>query len=227
MTNMRRPERLAVRRGVGLAHGAGADLAAGQVRGVLAAPGRAVPPVRPGRVHLPADARLGDLLIQLADRARPSRSCPAPAAAAWSRSCWASARFSTQNRWSSVPGRGRCRVRPRGASPPGTAPPAASWPAPRTTGRPSARVCPQGTSTWSICPGVQVGAAQLDRADARAVLDGQVQDHLAGQRHRHPFRPGRPGGSFGHWSPPSASSPVQVSAQPHRRHSARIAEPSS
>ena len=36
-------EGLAVRRGVGLAHGAGADLAAGQVRGVLAAPGSALP----------------------------------------------------------------------------------------------------------------------------------------------------------------------------------------
>jgi hypothetical protein len=26
-----------------------------------------VPPVRPGRVHFPADARLGDLLVQLDD----------------------------------------------------------------------------------------------------------------------------------------------------------------
>ncbi len=29
-------------------------------------------------------------------------------------------------------------------------------------------------------PGVQVGAAQLDGADARAVLDGQVLDDFAG-----------------------------------------------
>ena len=42
--------------------------------------------------------------------------------------------------------------------------------------------------------GVQVGAAQLDRADAGAVLDGQVLDHFPGQRHRHPLRPGRPDG---------------------------------
>jgi hypothetical protein len=35
------------------------------------------------------------------------------------------------------------------------------------------------------------------------VLDGQVLDHLPGQRHRHPLRPGRPAGRLGHWSPPS------------------------
>ena len=40
------PEGLAVRRGVGLAHRPRADLAPGQVRGVLAAPGRTVPPRR-------------------------------------------------------------------------------------------------------------------------------------------------------------------------------------
>ena len=47
--------------------------------------------------------------------------------------------------------------------------------------------------------GVEVGAAELDRADAGAVLDGQVLDHLPGQRHGHPLRPGRLGGRFGHW----------------------------
>ena len=36
--------------------------------------------------------------------------------------------------------------------------------------------------------GVEIGAAELDRADARAVLDGQVLDHLPGQRHGHPLR---------------------------------------
>ena len=39
-------------------------------------------------------------------------------------------------------------------------------------------------------PGGYVGAAQLHRADAGAVLDGQVADDLAGQRHREPFGPG-------------------------------------
>src|SRR5262249_26739509 len=37
-----------------------------------------------------------------------------------------------------------------------------------------------------------VGAAELDRADACAVLDRDVPDHLAGQGHREPFGPGRP-----------------------------------
>ena len=32
-------------------------------------------------------------------------------------------------------------------------------------------------------PGGEIGAAELHRADARAVLDGQVHDDLAGQRH--------------------------------------------
>ena len=76
--------------------------------------------------------------------------------------------------------------------------------------------------------GVQVGAAQLDRADAGAVLDGQVLDHLPGQRHGHPLRPGRPAGQFRSLVTSVGSSPVQVSDQPHRRHSARAGEvPSS
>jgi hypothetical protein len=51
--------------------------------------------------------------------------------------------------------------------------------------------------------GVQVGASQLDGADAGAVLDGQILDHLAGQRHRHPLRPRRLRSLVGHWSPPA------------------------
>ena len=60
-----RAEGLAVRRGVGLAHRARADLAAGQVRGVLAAAGRAVPPRGLVRGRLAAHACVGDLLVQL------------------------------------------------------------------------------------------------------------------------------------------------------------------
>src|SRR5205823_1233779 len=44
----------------------GCDLAAGQVRGVLAAPGRAVPPRLAARHDLAPDPGAGDLLIQLA-----------------------------------------------------------------------------------------------------------------------------------------------------------------
>ena len=57
----RRPEGLAVRGGVGLADRAGADLAPGQVRGVLAAAGGAVPPRGLGGGGFAADARAGDL----------------------------------------------------------------------------------------------------------------------------------------------------------------------
>jgi hypothetical protein len=43
--------------------------------------------------------------------------------------------------------------------------------------------------------GIQVGAAQLDRPDAAAVLDGQVLDHIAGQRHGQAFHSGS---AYGH-----------------------------
>jgi hypothetical protein len=38
---------------------------------------------------------------------------------------------------------------------------------------------PAGDKNLVHLTGVEVGAAELDRADARAVLDGQVLDHLA------------------------------------------------
>jgi hypothetical protein len=41
--------------------------------------------------------------------------------------------------------------------------------------------------------GIEVAAAQLDGADARAVLDGQVAHHVMGQRHREPLCPRDPG----------------------------------
>ena len=47
--------------------------------------------------------------------------------------------------------------------------------------------------------GVDLGPAQLHRPQAGAVLGGQVLDHLAGQRHRHPLGPRRPPG--GHQAP--------------------------
>jgi hypothetical protein len=47
--------------------------------------------------------------------------------------------------------------------------------------------------------GVDVGAAQLDRSQAGAVLGGQVLDHGAGQRQRHPLGPRRP--CRGHQAP--------------------------
>jgi hypothetical protein len=88
-------EGFAVRGGVGLAERARADLAAREVRGVLAAPGRPVPPRGPFRGDVPAHAGPGDLLIELADelievgRVLPGRL-------GLSRACCASARSVTQ-----------------------------------------------------------------------------------------------------------------------------------
>ena len=109
---------------------------------------------------------------------------------AWSRMAWASARFSTHHFWSSVAGSGsmtgsvsRCQ-------------PSRHWAARSVlarwaqAGQTAARVCPQGTSTWSTVAGVEVGPAQLHRPDAGAVLDGQVLDDIAGERHGQPFGPG-------------------------------------
>ena len=46
---------------------------------------------------------------------------------------------------------------------------------------------PAGDEHLVHLAGVEVGAAELDRTDAGSVLDGQVFDHLAGQRRRHPL----------------------------------------
>ena len=56
--------------------------------------------------------------------------------------------------------------------------------------------------------GVQVGAAELDGADAAAVLGGQVADDIAGQRHGQPLRAGRAWGHAVSVSPGSAGSSV-------------------
>ena len=66
----RRAERLAVRRGVGLADRAGVDRPLGQRRGVLPPPGRAVPPLRPRGQHVAAHPGI----VDLARRVRRARS---------------------------------------------------------------------------------------------------------------------------------------------------------
>ena len=53
--------------------------------------------------------------------------------------------------------------------------------------------------------GVDFGAAQLHRPLARAVLGGQVLDHVPGERHRHPFRPCPSPVRSGHQSPSRSS----------------------
>jgi hypothetical protein len=64
----RGPERLAVPGFVGFAESPRGDLPAGQVRGVLAAPGGSVTADRLGGQHVAAHPRPGDLLVQVPDR---------------------------------------------------------------------------------------------------------------------------------------------------------------
>ena len=49
---------------------------------------------------------------------------------------------------------------------------------------------PAGDEDLVDLAGVEVAAAQLDRPDAGAVLDGQVADDIAGQRQGEPLAPG-------------------------------------
>ena len=58
---------------------------------------------------------------------------------------------------------------------------------------------PAGDQHLLDVAGVYVGAAQLDRPQAGAVLGSQILDHSAGKRQRHPLGPRRP--SRGHQAP--------------------------
>ena len=62
---------------------------------------------------------------------------------------------------------------------------------------------PAGDEHLFCLAGGQVGAAQLHRADAAAVVDGDVFNDVTGQRHGHPLRPRRLAGP-GHRPPPPA-----------------------
>jgi hypothetical protein len=81
---------------------------------------------------------------------------------------------------------------------------------------------PAGDEHLLDLAGIDVAAAELDRADARALLHGYLADDIADQRHGHPLGPGCPGHrgarhtdhlSFGHCSPPSGPA-CQVTDQP-------------
>ena len=100
-----RAEGLAVRSGVGLADRARVELPLGQVRGVLAAAGGAVPPCGLGRGGFPADARIGDLVVQLGDQLVKVGGVLS-GFSAWSRCCCASARRVIHHFCSSVAGSG-------------------------------------------------------------------------------------------------------------------------
>ena len=213
-------EGLAVRRGVGLAHRARADLAAGQVRGVLAAPGRAVPPRRAVRGDLPAHARLGDLLVQLGDElvqvggVLPGARRPGRGAAGLRR---ASRPTTAGRRW---PGPGSMSGSSSRCQPSRHCAARSVLARSAQDGQTCARVCPHGTSTVSTSPVSRlvrrswIGRMQAPCSTARSLTTSRASG-IAIRCARVVLTV-----AFGHWSPPSGSSPVQVSAQPHRRHSA-------
>ena len=66
---------------------------------------------------------------------------------------------------------------------------------------------PAGDEYLLYLAGVQVGAAQLDGADAGAVLGGQVADDVAGQGHGQPLCPGRAWGHAASWGSVPVRSP--------------------
>ena len=207
----RRPERLAVRGGVGLPDRPGADLAAGQVRGVLAAFRRAVLSRRPGREHVAAYPGVGDFVVQFGDElVQVGRVLPVAGGLVPEPLCFGALldppalviaggvrlddRFGLE-----VPAfLALCRPQRPGPF--------------RARRAHAGEGVPAGHQHLLYLAGVEVGAAQLHRPDARTVLDGQVLDDVTGQRHRQPLSPRRPGRAFlGHWSPPSVSSPVHGS----------------
>ena len=201
----RRPEPFPVRGGVGLADRPGRDLPARQRRGVLPSPGGAVPPHRPGREHVAAHPCLGDLLVEFGGQlVQVAGVLPVvvglvahglglgalfdPPLLVFGRLVRLDDRFGLE-----VPAfpalRGPQRLGPFRAR--------------RAHG---GEGVPARDEDLLHGPGAEVGAAQLHRADAGAVLDGQVLDDLAGQRHGQPFGPrGLPRAGLGHQSPPSRS----------------------
>ena len=189
--------------GVGLADRPGRDLPARQGCGVLAAPGGAVPPYRASREHVPAHPRRRDLAVEFGGQLVQVAGVLSVVVGLVAHRLGLGAFFDPP---ALVVGR-RVRFDDRlGLEVP-------AFPA---LGRPQrlARSAHAGHTLGESVPardkhllhrpGAEIGAAQLHRADASAVLDGQVLDDPAGQRHREPFGPrGLAGAGLGHQSPPS------------------------
>ena len=128
--------------------------------------GRARPALAPGGGDLAPDPSAADFHIEFRDQLLQLLGVLA-SCSAWSRQAWVSARFTVRHSWSSVARSGSDQARPRDASPPGIAPPASSWPARHTGGRPRPG-SPHGTTLGQ--PGrSQFGAAPLPRPHAPAV----------------------------------------------------------
>lgn len=206
-----RAEDLAVRSSVGLADRAVADLTAGKRRDIVPPPGGAVT-ARLGVEHRAAHPGVGDLLVQLADllvqvgcvHARGGEGIPV------------GLRLSTVG--DPLPLLIGRRVR------------LDHWfvfevPALPALGRPEclralgARRADrgEGVPAWHehlLDPACRyVGAAELERPEARPVLGGQVLDDVPGQRHREPLGACPAALSrLGHQSPPGSSSVLSQAA---------------
>ncbi len=207
----RRAEDVAVRGGVGLADRAVADLAARQRRGIMPPPGRAVT-ARPGGEHRTAHPDLGDLLVQRPDllvqaggvQARGGEGVPVGLrlGAVGDQVPLGIVRRVRLDHWfvfqvPALPALGR----------------------PERLGAFGARRADggEGVPAWYehlLDPACRhLGAAELDRPQARPVLGGQVLDDVAGQRHREPLRAGPPAlPRLGHSPPPGSSSALSQSA---------------
>ena len=202
----RRTEGLAVRGGVGLADRPGIDSPAGQVGGVLAAPGGSVASLLPVGQDVAAHAGAGDFLVQLGGQlVQLGRRLVRPSVWAWSCICWESARWVTQVRCTSSGSSGvitgsvsRCqpsrhcaarRVRARSAQ----------------AGQTEARVCPHGMSTcstWPVCRSVRRSctgrmqppcSAARSRTTSRASGMASRWARVVRWVMRSPFRRGRHG----------------------------------
>ena len=198
-----RPEGLPVRGGVGLADCPVADRSTGQRRGVLPAPGGPVA-ARPVREHVAAHPRVGDLFVQLAD---PLVQLGRVETLVGERVPVGLHLGAVGDQGPLLPG-GRVRVDDGFAV---QVPAFAALGGPQDPGAFRAgradrgQGVPAGDEHLLDVAGVDLGAAQLHRSLAGAVLGGQVLDHVARQRHRHPLRPRPPPVRPGH-QPPSTSS---------------------
>ena len=208
-----------------------AHLAPGQIWRVLPPPGGPVTPGRAGRQHLPAHARTGDLLVQLAVQrvqlGRVVALVPGPVALGLG--------LGALLDQPALPVVRVVRVNDRLMI---------EMPAFPALGRPqhpgpfSARSAHRGQGVPArdedlFHPsGADIGAAELHRPQAGPVLGRDLPDHGPRERHRHPLGAcPRPRlilcPRLGHQSPPSPSAGPS-GRSPHMRHSQRrVPEPSS
>ena len=202
----RGPEGLAVRRGVGLADRPGVDRATGQRCGVLPTLGGAVAARSRGQ-DLAAEPGIGDLLIQLADSGVQVAGVEAFA----SEEVPAFLRLGPVSNQCPLVLGSRVGVDDELLV---EVPAFAALRGPQDPGSFGTRRAHRGQSVPARdqhlldVASVDLGPAQLHRAQARAVLGGQILDHGAGERHRHPLGPRRPPCCPSHQAPSQSVSSV-------------------